>query len=159
MCCAASAPTWTNRNRGLKEILDKQTSRQPNVSTARRADSRVRAGAQVRATARVGLVNSLLGFALEVAMVSAFVFWGFKQDAPWNMLLGIGIPAVTVVLWGVFLAPRSERRLGAAAVRWVSLGAFLAGSGALFAAGVPVLGALMATFAVANLAVSRYLAR
>ncbi|WP_269937136.1 YrdB family protein [Arthrobacter sp. HY1533] len=139
--------------------MDKQTTRQPGVDTAQRAESRERARAQVRAGAGLGLANALVGFALEVAMLSAFVFWGFTQAPPWNMLLGIGIPAVAVVLWGVFLAPRSERRLGAGAVRWVSLGAFLAGSAALFAAGAPVLGALMAVFAVANLAVSRHLAR
>lgn len=137
--------------------MDKQTASQPDAATARRAETRERAN--VWAKDGLGLANSILGFALEVAMLSAFVFWGFKLVPPWNMVLGIGIPAVTVVLWGVFMAPRSERRLGESAVRWVSLGAFLAGSAALLAAGVPVLGALMAVFAVAGFAVSRHLAR
>lgn len=137
--------------------MDKQTATQPDAATVRRSETRERAN--VRTTDGLGLANSILGFALEVAMLSAFVFWGFKQVAPWNMVLGIGIPAVTVVLWGVFMAPRSERRLGESAVRWVSLGAFLAGSAALFAAGVPILGALMAVFAVASFAIARQLAR
>lgn len=137
--------------------MDKQTASKPDAAMARRSETRKRVN--VRATATLGLANSILGFALEVAMLSAFVFWGFKQVPPWNMFLGIGIPAVMVVLWGVFMAPRSERRLDESAVRWVSLGAFLAGSAALFAAGVPVLGVLMAVFAVAGFAVSRHLAR
>ena len=36
------------------------------------------------------MVNKVLGFLLEVAMLAAFLFWGFQQAAPWNMILGRG---------------------------------------------------------------------
>jgi len=104
-------------------------------------------------------VNIVLAFALEVAMLAAFVYWGFKHTGPWNLVLGLGVPAVTVVLWGVFLAPRSERRRGPAAVRWLSLLLFLAAAAALFAAGSHLLGVLMAVAALAQFTASILLAR
>lgn len=100
-----------------------------------------------------------LGFVLEVAMLAAFVYWGFRQDSPWHLVLGIGIPAVLVVAWGVFLAPRSERRLKPAVVAWVALALFLLAAVALFAAGAVLWGTLMAVFSVGHFLGSRYLAR
>ncbi|WP_218711528.1 YrdB family protein [Arthrobacter sp. BF1] len=101
----------------------------------------------------------VLGFALEVAMLAAFVFWGFRQESPWDMVLGIGVPAVVVVLWGVFLAPRSERRLKPAVVLYVATALFLLAALALFGAKAMVLGTLMAVFSVGYFAASGYVAR
>lgn len=95
-------------------------------------------------------INAALGFALEVAMVSAFLFWGFKQDSPWHLILGIGLPAVVVVFWGAFMAPRSDRRLPITLVRYLALGLFLAAALALISVGSTVLGSIMAVLAVAN---------
>jgi len=85
-------------------------------------------------------------------MVAAFLFWGFRQGSPWNLVLGIGVPALVVVLWGIFMAPRSARRLPAVAVMWASLGLFLLAGAALLAVGAVVLGALMLVVAVAYFA-------
>lgn len=85
-------------------------------------------------------------------MVAAFLFWGFRQGSPWNLVLGIGVPALVVVLWGIFMAPRSARRLPAAAVMWASLILFLLAGAALIAVGAVVLGALMLVVAVAYFA-------
>lgn len=102
---------------------------------------------------------AILGFVLEVAMLAAFVFWGFRQDSPWDLILGIGIPAVLVVAWGVFLAPRSERRLKPAIVCWVALALFLLAAAALFAAGAALWGTLMALVSAGHFLGSRYVAR
>lgn len=102
---------------------------------------------------------AILGFVLEVAMLAAFVFWGFRQDSPWDLILGIGIPAVLVVAWGVFLAPRSERRLKPAIVCWVALALFLLAAVALFAAGAAVWGTLMALVSAGHFLGSQYVAR
>lgn len=102
---------------------------------------------------------AILGFVLEVAMLAAFVFWGFRQDSPWDLILGIGIPAVLVVAWGVFLAPRSERRLKPAIVCWVALALFLLAAVALFAAGAALWGTLMALVSAGHFLGSRYVAR
>lgn len=101
----------------------------------------------------------VLGFALEVAMLAVFVFWGFRQESPWDMVLGIGVPAVVVVLWGVFLAPRSERRLKPAVVLYVATALFLLAALALFGAKAMVLGTLMSVFSVGYFAASGYVAR
>lgn len=92
-------------------------------------------------------------------MLAAFVFWGFRQDSPWHLVLGIGIPSVVVVLWGVFLAPRSERRLSPNVVAWVALALFLLAAVALFAAGATLWGTLMALVSVGHFLGSRYVAR
>lgn len=102
-------------------------------------------------------VNKVLGFALEVAMVAALLFWGFKQESPWHLILGLGVPAVVVVFWGAFMAPRSERRLGTELVRWLALGLFLVAAVALLTVGSTVLGIIMMVLAVANFSASRLL--
>lgn len=107
-------------------------------------------GAVMKATVAV------LGFALEVAMVASFVFWGFQKDSPWDLIFGIGLPAVVVVLWGVFLAPRSERRLKATMVRWFALALFLLAAAALLLAGAQVLGILMAVFSIGQFIAAKY---
>jgi hypothetical protein len=94
------------------------------------------------------MVVAGVGFALEVAMVAAFFYWGFRQAYPWNLVVGIGLPAVVVVLWGIFMAPRSERRLPERAVDAASLVIFLLAGVALLAAGATVLGLVMLVVSV-----------
>lgn len=103
------------------------------------------------------MVNKVLGFLLEVAMLAAFLFWGFQQAAPWNMIFGLGVPAAVVVLWGAFLAPRSSRRLPEATVSWASLGLFLAAAAALAGAGLPGWGITLALLSLAHLASTHWL--
>lgn len=127
-------------------------------AAGRRAAGRRSAGAANKEPLVAGGL-AILGFVLEVAMLAAFVFWGFRQDSPWDLVLGIGIPAVLVVAWGVFLAPRSERRLKPAIVCWVALALFLLAAVALFAAGAALWGTLMALVSVGHFLGSQYVAR
>lgn len=101
---------------------------------------------------KVGMraVGAVLGFVLEVAMLAAFVYWSLRQPGPWDLVFALGIPAVTVVLWGVFLSPRSERRLANGAIRWIALLLFLTAAAALAASGAFTFAALMAGFALAH---------
>ena len=101
--------------------------------------------------------SQVLGFVLEVAMLAAFLYWGFAQAAPWNLILGIALPAVVVVLWGAFLAPRSERFVGAQRALWAALLLFVAAAVALFSAGSAVLGILMLVGAVSHFSLARWL--
>ncbi|MGA7207246.1 MAG: YrdB family protein [Specibacter sp.] len=109
----------------------------------RRAAEVAKTGAAGPTMAASAMVLAGIGFALEVAMVAAFFYWGFRQAYPLNLVVGIGVPAVVVVLWGIFMAPRSERRLSENAVNWASLGIFLLAGVALLSAGTPVLGVVM----------------
>ena len=90
----------------------------------------------------------LVGFLLEVAMVAALCFWGFMHPYPWNLVLGLGVPAVVVVLWGIFMAPKAIRRLSPVHVAWVSLAVFLAAAIALMTVALG-LGLLLAGISVA----------
>lgn len=60
--------------------------------------------------------NLALRFLLELAMLAALATWGFTVGAGWplKLLLGAGGPVLAAAVWGVWLAPRSPRRLPAA---------------------------------------------
>ncbi len=58
-------------------------------------------------------LNEGLAFFIELAMVAAYAYFGFTyfEGAVLKWLLGLGIPVILVALWGILLAPRSQRRL------------------------------------------------
>jgi hypothetical protein len=98
------------------------------------------------------LINAGLAFLLELAMLAAFGYWGFYGDkglaAKW--ILGIGLPVLTAVIWGMFLAPRAAHRLGNISGNLLSLILFLCGAAALFYAGHPLLAIIFAATAILN---------
>jgi len=56
--------------------------------------------------------NLAVKFALEVAAVAAFAYWGATVSSGLAAVtLAIAAPLVAIVLWGTLAAPRSERRL------------------------------------------------
>jgi hypothetical protein len=57
--------------------------------------------------------NLALAFLLELCMLAAFGYWGFQTGSGvvMQLLLGLGVPAIAIVIWGILLAPRSARRL------------------------------------------------
>jgi hypothetical protein len=53
-----------------------------------------------------------LKFGLELAAFAAFAFWGTSVGrGVLSVLVAIAAPALAIVLWARFAAPRSERRL------------------------------------------------
>lgn len=58
-------------------------------------------------------IHQLVAFLLELIMLVAFGYWGFKsnQSLAMKWAAGIGLPLVAIVLWGIFAAPRSAHRL------------------------------------------------
>ncbi|MFJ9842765.1 YrdB family protein [Kitasatospora sp. NPDC101155] len=50
--------------------------------------------------------NAGLAFGLELAMLAALCYWGFKTgpNLATRLLLGIGAPALAATVWGLFLA-------------------------------------------------------
>ena len=87
-------------------------------------------------------LNLLVRFLLELCMLAAVGYWGFKTQSGWPMkiLFGIGLPVLTAVLWGRFIAPKATHPLRGAS--YLALELVLLGSGAvaLFASGKPTLG-------------------
>jgi hypothetical protein len=85
------------------------------------------------------MANLALSFFLELCMVLAYGYWGFTTGSGWVMqlLLGIGIPLAVIVIWGIFLAPASKRRLQGALHWALEIILFVASIVALFIAGQP----------------------
>lgn len=97
-------------------------------------------------------LNSALAFVLELAMLAGFGYWGFQTAASAGMkvLLGLGLPIIALLLWGVFFAPRSSRRLSLIPGVLLSLGLFWLSAAALYAAQQQQPGLIFAIVAVIN---------
>lgn len=59
------------------------------------------------------LFHHLLAFTLEIAMLVALGYWGFHGDkkSPEKYLWGLGLPALAIVLWWLWAAPKAANRL------------------------------------------------
>jgi hypothetical protein len=97
-------------------------------------------------------LNTAVSFLLELVMLAAFAIWGFYGEKSLSLkwLLGIGLPLLTAILWGVFFAPRSAYRLKGMAYILLSLILFLLGAVALFYSEHPILAIVFAVIAVIN---------
>ena len=97
-------------------------------------------------------LNAGLAFLLELAMLTALGYWGFYGDksllAKW--MLGIGLPLLTAVAWGMFLAPRSAYRLSSISGNLLSLLLFLLAATALFYTKHSGLAIVFASLAIVN---------
>jgi hypothetical protein len=82
-------------------------------------------------------INLGVRFLLELSMLAAVGYWGFKTHSSWalKILFGIGLPVLLAVTWGYFMAPRSTHRLSG--IPFVIMDIVLLGSGAvaLYASG------------------------
>lgn len=90
----------------------------------------------------VKLLNLALRFLLELCMLAAVGYWGFKTQSTWalKILFGIGLPILIAILWGTFLAPKATHPLHGASFLTLELVLFSLGAIALFSAGNPTLG-------------------
>jgi hypothetical protein len=59
-------------------------------------------------------LNLGIAFFLEIAMLAAFVYWGFHINIGLvgRILLGIGVPTLVIIAWAIWLAPTAVQRLG-----------------------------------------------
>jgi hypothetical protein len=87
-------------------------------------------------------LNLLVRFLLELCMLAAVGYWGFKTQSGWVMriLLGIGLPVLIAVLWGMFIAPKATHPLSGASYLALELTLLGSGAVALLASGKPALG-------------------
>ena len=55
-------------------------------------------------------LNLALAFLLELCLLAALGYWGFRVGSGWiaRIALGVGAPAVVIAIWGIFLAPTSS---------------------------------------------------
>lgn len=100
------------------------------------------------------LGNLGLAFALELAAIAALAYWGFHSGASTGtrVVLGIGAPAVAIVLWGLFAAPKAT--FGSPALYVLTVVLVIGGAAlALWSTGQHVIGVLLVALFVANLAI------
>lgn len=100
--------------------------------------------------------NEVLAFAVELAALVFLCWWGFSTgDGPAvHLLLGIGMPAVAIVLWGTFAAPRARIRLPLAGVLVVKAVVLGGGVFGLHQVGHPMAAVVLAVVVVANTALA-----
>ena len=58
-------------------------------------------------------LNLAVRFLLELCVLAAVGYWGFKTGSGWfvKILLGIGTPLLIAVIWGIFGAPKANMQL------------------------------------------------
>lgn len=96
-------------------------------------------------------VNLAGAFVLELCGLAAFGYWGARTGTHTltSVALGVGVPLVAAVLWGVFAAPRAPAD-SAAAAAVVQVVFFLAAGLALGSTGHPRLAATFLILVVVN---------
>jgi hypothetical protein len=97
-------------------------------------------------------INLAVRFLLELCMLAAVGYWGFKSQSGWGMklMLGIGLPLLIAMIWGLFVAPKAIYPLSG--IPHLLLALILLGSGAvaLFASGNPTLGWVYTIILIVN---------
>ncbi|MDH7461391.1 YrdB family protein [Chitinophagaceae bacterium 26-R-25] len=82
-------------------------------------------------------INQAVTFLLEIAMLVAYGYYG--MSLPWTffprLLFAIFLVAVVIVLWGIFAAPKSARRLKMPFLTIFRTSVFLISAFLLFQAG------------------------
>lgn len=96
--------------------------------------------------------NLAAAFALELCLLAALGYWGFwAGDQPLTKVaLGIGVPVLVMVVWGLFVAPRAVVTVPGSV--HLALQALLFGAAALALArsGHPTLAVMFAAVVIAN---------
>ena len=104
----------------------------------------------------VHAVNELLAFLLELAAFGLLAWWGFETGGGLvpHLLLGIGTPALAIVLWGLFAAPRARFRVPLPVVLLLKAAVFGGAALCLDAVGHPALALAFALVALLNTALA-----
>lgn len=102
------------------------------------------------------VLNDGLAFLLEVVAIVALAWWGFTTggNVLVNIVLGIAAPAVAIVLWGLFAAPRARFKVALPVVLLVKAAVFGAGALALYGVDHPAAAIVFAVVAFLNTALA-----
>lgn len=85
-------------------------------------------------------------------MLGALSFWGFHAGStgPIKWLLGLGVPLLVIIFWGMFMAPSAKNRIAWPWLPVVSLVLFLISAATLYGAGERSMAVVFAAVAVVN---------
>jgi len=99
----------------------------------------------------VKAANLGLKFLLELCALAGLAIGGASTgSSPVNVVLAIGMPLVAAVIWGLYAAPKSSRRLPTRSRIAVELMVFAAACAALMIAGAYVWAVVLAVLVVLN---------
>lgn len=101
-----------------------------------------------------GVAIGLVRFALELGAVVVVGVWGWQasNDDATRIVLAVGAPLLTAVMWGQFVAPRAPRYLDRRGRLAVEVGVFSAAVLALAGLGHPHAASAYALLAIADTA-------
>ena len=103
------------------------------------------------------LAAGAVRFLAELASLAALVTWGVHGvGGALGWVLGIAAPVLFAAVWGAFLAPRAPRRLHDPARLVAEVVLFGLAAIALFAADLPLAGAVYAVVAVLGIVLVRW---
>ncbi|OKK24638.1 hypothetical protein AMK09_00015 [Streptomyces sp. CB02488] len=96
--------------------------------------------------------NEALAFVLELFALACLCWWGFTagDGLAVHLLMGIGLPAAGIALWGTFAAPRARIRLPLAGVLMVKAVVLGGGAIGLYRVGHAGAAVVLAVVMVAN---------
>ena len=96
--------------------------------------------------------NDLLRFLLEIFAIVTLGIFGFTAfELPWpGILLGIGLPALAILLWGLFRSPKAVFHVDVFVKALVEIAVFSAAAIAWWLMGQPVVAVVFAVVAAAS---------
>jgi hypothetical protein len=109
---------------------------------------------------RLRSVNLGVRLLCELALLVALAVGGFHAGSGLasDLVLGLGAPLLAAVVWGLWVAPASRRRLADPARLLVEVLLFAAGVVALAVAGFPLVAVGFAAVVAVNMTLDRVLA-
>lgn len=96
--------------------------------------------------------NLLLALLLELGVLAALAYVGFATGATLavKIVLGIGAPVVAIIIWAIWGAPRSRRRLQGISYWFLRIAFNVVGAIALYVANQHTWGVIFALAAALN---------
>lgn len=96
--------------------------------------------------------NEALAFLVELVALACLFWWGFSlaDVLAVQLLLGTGVLAIAIALWGTFAAPRARVRLPLAGVLVVKAVVLGGGAYGLYRVGHPVAAVVLAVVVMGN---------
>jgi hypothetical protein len=86
-------------------------------------------------------INLGIRFLLEIGLLITLGYWGFQVEANLfaKILLGLGVPMVVALIWGMFVAPNAKNLLREPWRFWLEIILFSLGFAALYQTQLPQL--------------------
>lgn len=96
--------------------------------------------------------NLGLRFILELCMLAALAYWGFRSGTGTlrHVVLGIGAPLLAAIYWGFFISPKAKFSLAAPVKLALEIIVFAVAILALYASGQHLLAIIFAIIAIVS---------